>query len=74
MRPVSWPDARATDARACPGCGLRSTGGFLTRSLIGKSPENLPVKLVNRALARADHPADVTGQLMWQDVASEGGG
>lgn len=29
-------------------------GGFLKRSLVGKQPENLPIKLVNRALARGE--------------------
>ncbi len=42
-------------------------GGFLKRSLVGKSPENLPVKLVNRALARAElvvRGADTRGSVL----------
>jgi len=42
-------------------------GGFLKRSLVGKSPENLPIKLVNRALARAElvvREADTRGSVL----------
>jgi hypothetical protein len=42
-------------------------GGFLKRSLVGKSPENLPIKLVNRVVARGEvamRKADTRSSLL----------